>query len=171
MWGDIPLGVSENNEDVWSWKSGDWTYLTRRDWQLLDALPMWQEKTTLILLSLVKPALFVTNVSLIGLLDSLVDTALRCGFESQIWRRLNVYRYCLFHSGSKMCNPYLNAYQHKNNFNKIYSTVKLNKNPQFVRLCNKKAQHSILVFLYTRIYQCNEKIWIEATLLEPWAQM
>lgn len=121
----------------------------------------------LILLSLVKPALFVINLSLIGLLDSLVDTVLRCGFESQIWRRLNVYLHCLFHPGSTMCNPSLNAYQHKNNFNKIYSTVKLNKNPLFVRLCNKKAQHSILVFLYARIYQCNEKIWIQATLLEP----
>lgn len=38
--------MSENNEDVWSWKSGDWTYLTRRDWQLLDDLSMGQEKTT-----------------------------------------------------------------------------------------------------------------------------
>lgn len=109
------------------------------------------KRRQLILLSLVKPALFVTNVSLIGLLDSLVDTALQCVFESQIRRRLNVYRHCLFHPGSTMCNPSLNAYQHKNNFNKTISTVKLNKNPLFLRLCNKKAQHSILVFLYARI--------------------
>lgn len=94
------------------------------------------KRRQLILLSLVKPALFLTNVSLFGLLDSLVDTALRCGFESQIWRRLNVYRHWL------------------------------NKNPLFIRLCNKKAQHSILFFLYARTYQCNEKIWIQATLLE-----